>query len=150
MWRATLHFLSTTVEAQLHAVTKCRSSQLHYVSHKMCADDIERMLYSKVYSTSRWWTTKNIEHLYLSQMMSHVKVELVSCVCKTVKYWTLIVKLTRCTCFTKFIYFEYHSTCFGRSIHPSSGVQDCTYSNRYMSNRYSYLLYSGNEMEISI
>jgi hypothetical protein len=28
------------------------------------------------------------------------------------------------------------STCFGRSLHPSSGVQDCTYSNRHMSNRF--------------
>jgi hypothetical protein len=24
-----------------------------------------------------------------------------------------------------------HSTCFGRSFRPSSGIQDCTYSNRY-------------------
>jgi len=34
------------------------------------------------------------------------------------------------------IYFilEYHSTRFGRSFRPSSGVQDCTYSKRYMSN----------------
>ena len=30
------------------------------------------------------------------------------------------------------IYFilEWHSTCFGRSFRPSSGVQDCTYSNQ--------------------
>ena len=37
------------------------------------------------------------------------------------------------------IYFilEWHSTCFGRSFRPSLGVQDCTYSNRYLSNRYS-------------
>jgi len=30
------------------------------------------------------------------------------------------------------IYFilEWHSTCFGRSFHPSSAVQDCTYSNQ--------------------
>ena len=40
------------------------------------------------------------------------------------------------------IYFilEWHSTCFGRSLRPSSGVQDCTYSNRHMSNRYCCLL----------
>ena len=33
------------------------------------------------------------------------------------------------------IYFilEWHSTSFGLSFHPSSGVQDCTYSNRHMS-----------------
>jgi len=42
------------------------------------------------------------------------------------------------------IYFilEWHSTCFVRSFRPSSGVQDCTYSNRYMSNRYCCLLAS--------
>ena len=33
-------------------------------------------------------------------------------------------------------------TCFGRSFRPSSGVQDCTYSNRHMSNRYCWLLAS--------
>jgi len=35
-----------------------------------------------------------------------------------------------------------HSTCLGRSSRPSSGVQDCTYSNRYTSNMYCYLLAS--------
>ena len=29
-----------------------------------------------------------------------------------------------------------HTTCFGQSFRPSSGVQDCTYSNRHLSNRY--------------
>ena len=62
-----------------------------------------------------------------------------------------IVKPTRCTSFSNLFYFilVYHSTCFGQSFHPSSGVQDCTYSNRYMSNRYCYLLASGNKMERS-
>jgi len=27
---------------------------------------------------------------------------------------------------------EYHSTCLGRSLRPSSGVQGCTYSFRYI------------------
>jgi len=42
------------------------------------------------------------------------------------------------------IYFiwEWHSTCFGRSFRPSSGVQDCTYSSRHLSNRYCCLLAS--------
>jgi len=42
------------------------------------------------------------------------------------------------------IYFilEWHSTCFGRSFRPSSGVQDCTYSNRHLSNRYCCLVAS--------
>jgi len=36
------------------------------------------------------------------------------------------------------IYFilEWHCTCFGRSLGPSSGVKNCTYSNRRLSNRY--------------
>ena len=40
------------------------------------------------------------------------------------------------------IYFilERQSTCFWRSFCPSSGVQDCTYSNRHLSNRYCCLL----------
>ena len=42
------------------------------------------------------------------------------------------------------IYFilERHSTSFGRSFRPSSEVQDCTYSNRHLSNRYCCLLAS--------
>ena len=28
---------------------------------------------------------------------------------------------------------KYHSTCFGRSFRPSSGIQDCKYSITYMS-----------------
>ena len=48
-----------------------------------------------------------------------------------------IVKPTRCTVFE---FIEY-STCFGQSFRPSSGVQDCTYSIRYMSYRlFDYLL----------
>ena len=40
------------------------------------------------------------------------------------------------------IYFilEWHSTCFGRSLRPSPAVEDCTYCNRHLSNRYSCLL----------
>ena len=37
---------------------------------------------------------------------------------------------------------EQHSTCFGRFSRPSSGYQDCTYNNKYMSNSYCYLLAS--------
>jgi len=44
----------------------------------------------------------------------------------------------------KFI-LEWHSTCFGRSFRPSSGVQDCTYSNKqdtavcWLASRQQYL-----------
>ena len=33
-----------------------------------------------------------------------------------------------------------HSTCFRRFFRPSSGAQNCTYSVRYLSDRYCYLL----------
>jgi len=36
-----------------------------YVSHKMCTDVIEGMHYSKVHSTSRWWTKQKIQDLHL-------------------------------------------------------------------------------------
>jgi hypothetical protein len=36
--------------------------------------------------------------------------------------------------FLKLFIFSQHSTCFGRSLRPSSGVQDCTCSNRHTSN----------------
>ena len=38
--------------------------------------------------------------------------------------------LNKCTFFE---FIEYHSTGFGRSFRPSSGVQDSTYSICYMS-----------------
>ena len=42
------------------------------------------------------------------------------------------------------IYFilEWHSPCFRRSFRPSSGVRDCTNSNRHLPNRYCCLLTS--------
>ena len=54
-----------------------------------------------------------------------------------------IVKPTRCASVSNLFILERHSTCFGRSFLPSSAVQDCTYSNRHMSNRYCWLLASG-------
>jgi len=38
-------------------------------------------------------------------------------------------------CLNLFYFLKKHSTCFGRSFRPSSGIQDCTYCNRHMSNR---------------
>jgi len=57
-----------------------------------------------------------------------------------------IVKPTRCTNVSNLFYLEQHSTCFRRSFRPSSGVQDCTYCNRHLSNRYCWLL--GQEFKI--
>jgi len=51
-----------------------------------------------------------------------------------------IVKPTRCAIFE---FIEYHSTCFGRSFHPSSGVQDCTQCIKYMSYRLVDCLLAG-------
>jgi len=53
-----------------------------------------------------------------------------------------IVKPTRCTKVSNLFILERHYTCFGRSFSPSSAVQDCTYSNRLLSNRYCCLLAS--------
>jgi len=58
-----------------------------------------------------------------------------------------MVKPTRCTIFE---FTEYHSTCFGRSFRPSSEVQDCTHSIRYMSYSLADCLLKGmrwNSME---
>ena len=50
-------------------------------------------------------------------------------------------QMHQCIKFTLFL--EWHSTCFGRSFRSLSGVQDCTYSNRHLSNSYCCLLASG-------
>ena len=57
------------------------------------------------------------------------------------------VKPTRCTISQIYFILEQHSTCFGRSLRPSSGVSNCTHSIRYMFYRFSQLPASGNEME---
>ena len=54
-----------------------------------------------------------------------------------------IVQPTRYTCSLKLLILVKHSTCFGRSFRPSSGAQNCTYSNRLLSNRCCYLLLAG-------
>jgi len=50
------------------------------------------------------------------------------------------------------IYFilKWHSSSFGRSFRPSSGVQGCTYGNRHLSNRNCCLLAGGYEMELYV
>ena len=53
------------------------------------------------------------------------------------------VKPTRCTNVPNLFILERYSTRFGRSFRPSSGIQDCTYNNRHLSNRYCCLLASG-------
>jgi len=53
-----------------------------------------------------------------------------------------IVKTNRCTSVWNLFVLEW------RSFRPSSGVQDCTYSNRHLSNRYCCLLTGGYEMEL--
>jgi len=53
-----------------------------------------------------------------------------------------IVKPTRCTNVSNLFTLERHSTCFLRPFRPSSGFQDCTYSNMHLSNRYCCLLAS--------
>ena len=53
-----------------------------------------------------------------------------------------VAKPTRCTSVSNVFILERQSTCFGRSFRPSSGVQDCTYSNRNLPNRYCSLLAS--------
>ena len=50
------------------------------------------------------------------------------------------VKPTRRTNISNLFYFG--MTCFGRSFRPSSAVQDCTYSNRHLSDRYCCLFAS--------
>jgi len=51
-------------------------------------------------------------------------------------------------CIKFILFWKWDCTCFGRSFRPSSGVQDCRYSNRHLSNRYCCLLASGYEMEL--
>jgi hypothetical protein len=60
-------------------------------------------------------------------------------------WYISIVKATSCTIFE---FIKYHSTCFGRSFRPSSGVQDCTHSIMYVI-QVSWLLASGHEVPAS-
>ena len=60
------------------------------------------------------------------------------------------VKPTRCTGVSNYFILEWHSTCLGWSFCPSSVVQDCTYSNKSMSNRYCCLLASKQTAESAV
>ena len=59
-------------------------------------------------------------------------------------WYVSVVKSKRYTIFFEFI--EYHSTCFGRSFRPSSGVQECSYSVRHMSYRLDDCLLAGSQL----
>jgi hypothetical protein len=56
-----------------------------------------------------------------------------------------IEKPSRCTICD---FIEYHSTCFGRSFRPSSGVQDYTYSNTYMSYKFVDCMLAGTRWNL--
>jgi len=46
-----------------------------------------------------------------------------------VEFYIPIVQPTRCTCYRKLIILVKRSTCFGRPFRPSSGAQNCVYSD---------------------
>jgi len=48
-----------------------------------------------------------------------------------------------------FEFIEKHSTCFGRSFRPTSGIQDCTQIIRYMSYRLADCLLAGTRWNCS-
>ena len=56
-------------------------------------------------------------------------------------WYILITKPTRCTNFSN-LFLERNYTCFGQYLCPSSGIQHCTHSNRYMSYRLCWLFAS--------
>ena len=57
-------------------------------------------------------------------------------------WYIRITKPTRCTNFSN-LFLEWNSACFGQSGCPSSGIQHCTRSDRYMSYRFCWLFASG-------
>ena len=65
-------------------------------------------------------------------------------------FYSSIITVMHGPVYIRLFYFilEWHSTCCRRSFRPSSAVQDSTYSNRHLSNRYCCLLASGYEMEL--
>jgi hypothetical protein len=59
-----------------------------------------------------------------------------------------VIQVSLTACWQEFI--EYHSNCFERSFLPSSGVQDRTYSVRYMSYVFRWLLASKNLLNTTL
>jgi len=59
--------------------------------------------------------------------------------CIVIYFYSKTNQMHRCL---KLTVFWNDTTCFGRSFRPSSGVQDCAYCNRHLSNRYCCLLVS--------
>jgi len=75
-----------------------------------------------------WWYVCAICWLHRYKMSDQTLL-FISCSWDRASWYISIVKSTRCTIFE---FIEYHSTCFGGSFRPSSGVQACTYSIRYV------------------
>ena len=69
--------------------------------------------------------------------------------CDRASWYILTTKPTRCTNFSN-LFLEYNSTYFGQFLRPSSGVQYCIHSNRYMSYRLCWLSASGIRMERAV
>ena len=57
-----------------------------------------------------------------------------------------IVQPTRCTCYLKLFILVKRSTCFRRSFRPSSGAQNCVYSNGICQTDADI----GDEMELQV
>jgi hypothetical protein len=64
------------------------------------------------------------------------------------RYVIPIVNPTRCTSVSNWFILEWHSTCFGRSFRPSSGVQHCVYTNTHLSNQ--ILLSASKQRAVSV
>ena len=80
-----------------------------------------------------------LSELFRSLSSTHIFFIIVFNMMKTSYFYSETNQMHQCI---KFILFWNDSTCFGRYFRPSSGVHDCTYSDRHLSNRYCCLLAS--------
>jgi len=120
---------------------KTRSTPKVHISPHICWSRTFRnfLLLWSVFPQEQHLYSKNQRNAQFSILMFDFKFDVHMAVHRNTIY---IVKPPRCTDVSNLFYLEWHSTCFGRSFRPSSGIQDCTYSNRHMSNRHCCLLAS--------
>jgi len=139
-WWCTAAIVHGDVQQLLYMVM-CNSYCTWWCATAIVHGDVQQLLYMVMYSSyCTWWCATAIVHGDVQQLLYMV---MYSSYCT---WWCSAAIVhsysttTKGDLFLKLFILVKHSTCFGRSFRPSSGAQDCTYSNRRMSNSCCYLL----------
>ena len=119
-----------TVSASERPLTHALVRALTWIGHKPILLIIYKLKFVSPIQTCLIHMDKNVSKRRHKSLYNYNATQFF-CVFSTSICLISLVKPTRCTSVSNLFILEWHSTCFGRSFRSLSGVQDCTYSNRY-------------------